>query len=386
MLDLFWLSLLTLALWLGLGGWWAIGVSSMAKLVRAVVPDPPEWPHVSIVVPARNEARGVEDAMLTLLEQDYPSYGIVAIDDRSEDETGVILDRLASEHARLEVIHVHELPEGWLGKTHAMQRGADAASSPWILFTDADVHFDRTALRRAMAYACHQQRDHLAGLPRFVASGPLVGAFMGAFALLFTMYTQLWNADDPESDAAVGVGAFGLVRRKTYDSAGAHGAVRMRPDDDLALGRVLKRSGASQEAVFLGGLVSVAWYPDVLRAVRGMRKNAFAGVGFSVPLAVGIVVALVVTHVVPYAAVLFTDGATRALYLGVLAVISSVYAYNRRFAEHSPAYALLHPIGVLALCWAVLASTLHTLRGGGIEWRGTHYSLDELQRGRNDQG
>lgn len=378
--DLFWLALVTLALWLLLGGWWAIGVSSMAKLGRVTVPEPATWPRVAIVVPARNEAPGVADAMETLLELDYPSYEIVAIDDRSEDDTGAILARLAARDDRLRVLAVEELPDGWLGKTHAMQLGADATSTPWILFTDADVRFRPNALREAVAYACHRERDHLAVLPRFVASGPWVGAFMGAFALLFSIYTRLWDADDPESDAAVGIGAFGLVRRAAYELAGEHAAVRMRPDDDLALGRTLKASGASQEAVFAGDRVSVAWYPDLASAVRGMRKNAFAGFGYSVPLAFGVVFALVATNVWPYLAVLVTSGATRWVYVAVLAVIFAVYAYNRHFTDHAPAYALLHPVGVLALCWAAVASAVHTLRAGGIEWRGTHYSLAELRR------
>lgn len=383
MLELFWLSVVTLALWLLLGGWWAQGVSRMAKLDQIALSQPEAWPRVAIVVPARNEAGGIEGAMQSLLALDYPHFEVVAVDDRSEDATGAILDRLAADHERLRVIHVDSLPERWLGKTHAMQRGADATSAPWLLFTDADVHFRSDALRRAVAFALTRERDHVAALPRFVASGPLVGAFMGAFALLFSLYTRLWSAPDPSSGAAIGIGAFGLVRREAYAQIGGHHAVRMRPDDDLALGQALKSSGASQEAVFAADLVAVAWYPTVWDAVRGMRKNAFAGFGFSAPFTVGTVIALLVTSVLPYAAIFLTAGLTRWLYVAVVIVIAAVYTYNWRFTGHAPAYALLHPVGVAFLCWAALASMIHTLRSGGLEWRGTHYKLEDLERGRS---
>ena len=385
MLDLFWLAVFTLALWLGLGGWWAVGIAGMRRLGRRTVPDPDRWPAVAIVVPARDEAQGIEAAMRTILALDYPAFEVVAVDDRSTDGTGAILDRLADQDPRLRVIHVEDLPGGWLGKTHAMQAAADRSAAPWLLFTDADVHFERDALREAMAFALHRGRDHLAGLPRFVARGPLVGSFMHAFALLFGMYTRMWSASDPRSAAAIGIGAFGLVRREAYLRAGTHRAVRMSPDDDLALGRRLKASGAAQEAVFVADHVAVEWYPNVRAAVRGMRKNAFAGFGFSLPLAGGVVLALLATHVVPYVAIFTATGATRAVYAAILLTIAAVYLWNRRAAGTSPFYALLHPVGVAFLCAAVVASIVHIRRRGGIEWRGTLYRIDG-RKGADVQG
>lgn len=381
MLDLVWLAAVTLGLWIVLGAWWAVGVSRMHRLDRFLAPEPDAWPAVAIVVPARNEEDTIEPAMRSLLELQYPDLDVVAIDDRSTDATGAILDRLSAEVSCLRVVHVHELPPGWMGKAHALQAGADATHAPWLLFTDADVHFRPDTLRKAMAFALARRRDHLAALPRFVARGPFVGAFMAAFALLFGMYTRMWKATDPSSDAAIGIGAFGLVRREAYERIGGHRAVRMRPDDDLALGQALKGSGASQEAVFAGRHVSVAWYPDVLSAIRGMRKNAFAGFRFSLLLASATVFALLVTHVLPFLAVAWSGGATRALYLAVIVTIALVYVWNARFIDHSPAYFVLHPVGVLCLCAAVVGSVAYVLRRGGIEWRGTHYPVDSMRAG-----
>src|SRR5215469_13916359 len=133
-------------------------------------------PRVSIVVPARNEAEHIEAALLSLLQLDYPDYEVIAVDDRSEDATGTIIDRLAEEwrprgeasHHLLKVLHVTELPPGWLGKTHAMWLAGKQATGDWILFTDADVVFRNDALRRAVSYAERVRGDHLVLFPTMI--------------------------------------------------------------------------------------------------------------------------------------------------------------------------------------------------------------------------
>lgn len=382
MLDLFWLAIVTLALWLGIGTWWARGVTRMTRLGRWSGPEPDPWPKVTVVVAARNEEGAVADAMRSLLALEYPDLEVVAVDDRSSDATGAILDGLAARDPRLVALHVDRLPPGWLGKTHALHVGARRASGRWLLFTDADVHFAPAALRRAVAYAAARGLDHLAALPRFVTEGALVGAFMGAFALLFSIYARIWSVNDPDNAAAVGIGAFGLVRRSAYDRIGGHDAIRMRPDDDLALGEALKASGGRQEAVFASELVEVAWYANVGEAIRGMQKNAFAGLDYSLTRALAVVIMLLVTHVLPFAAVLFTSGATRWTYLAVVTVTVAVYAWNQRITGHPWSYGLLHPLGVLFLCAAALRSAIVALATGEVEWRGTRYPLDELREAR----
>src|SRR5205085_3710499 len=121
----------------------------------------PEWdrapqdtPRVSIVVPACNEEADIEEALTSLLALDYANYEVIAVDDRSTDRTGEIMDRVASRPATrglLRVIHVRDLPPGWLGKTHAMWTAGQQATGDWLLFTDADVVFKPDSIRRALA-------------------------------------------------------------------------------------------------------------------------------------------------------------------------------------------------------------------------------------------
>src|SRR5438309_2764680 len=108
----------------------------------ARLPDePPEggWPALAVIFAARNEAAGVEQATRSLLAQDYPELEVIAVDDRSTDDTGAILDAIAAEDPRLRVVHVRDLPAGWLGKNHALQSAAGETRADWLLFTDADV-------------------------------------------------------------------------------------------------------------------------------------------------------------------------------------------------------------------------------------------------------
>ena len=376
------LAVATLLLWWALTLDWALGVRSMGSLRGTREGAPHAWPSLSVVIPARNEAATLGRTLRTLLAQDLPRLEVVVVDDRSTDGTGAVAADAARRDARVRVVTVEELPGGWLGKTHALQRGAEAAAGRWLLFTDADVRFAPDALRRALAYALDRGLDHLVVLPRLEARGALLGSFVAAFGLLFSVYTRPWRARDPRSRAAIGIGAFALHRADAYRKAGGHAAIRFRPDDDLALGQLLKGAGLRQEAVFGADDVIVEWYPDLGSALRGLNKNAFAGLGYSTVRLVVVVLALLVTNVLPFVALPLVGGATRGVYALVVATVAFIYAFDAPRLRHSPWLFALHPVGVALLAYAAVASAAKALRRGQIEWRGTHYPLDALRRGR----
>src|SRR4051794_32863197 len=184
-------------------------------------------PALSIVVPALNEAETVEPALRSLLALDYPRLEIIAVNDRSTDATGEILDRLAAEDARLRVVHVTDLPEGWLGKNHALHVGSAAASGEWLLFADADVVYAPDALRRAMALALARGSDHLVALPRILVEGFWEKTFVGFFMVMFSFRFRTWQAAWRRGYGYVGVGAFNMVRAAVYRALGGHAALRM---------------------------------------------------------------------------------------------------------------------------------------------------------------
>lgn len=377
------LAVATLLLWWGLALDWALGVRSMASLRRARAPAPAAWPKLSVVIPARNEVGSLGRTLRTLLAQDLPGLEVVVVDDRSTDGTGAVAADAARRDERVRVVTIEELPSGWLGKTHALQRGAEAAAGSWLLFTDADVRFAPGALRRSLAYALDRRLDHLVALPRLEARGALLASFVAAFGLLFSVYTRPWRARDPRSRAAIGIGAFALLRADAYRQAGGHAAIRLRPDDDLELGRLVKRVGLRQEAVFGAEDVTVEWYPDLGSALRGLNKNAFAGLGYSTLRLAVVVLALLLSNVLPFLALPFVGGAARGVYALVVATVAFVYAFDAPRLRHSPWLFLLHPVGTALLAYAAVASAAKALRRGQIEWRGTRYALDELRRGRS---
>lgn len=274
------------------------------------------------------------------------------------------------------------LPEGWLGKNHALWRGAQVARGEWLLFTDADVQFAPGALRAAVAFAQDAGLDHLAALPRMVAKSPWLGSFVAVFTLLFGFYSGLWRVARPRSKRFVGIGAFNLLKRSVYGAIGGHRPIALRPDDDMMLGKLVKRAGFRQGVVLAPELMRVAWYGSVGEAIRGLRKNAFAGFAYSPAWLLLALAGLLVTHILPFAAVLMTSGLTRLLYALVLLNIALVYRYNARLCKLPAWYALLHPFGVAVLSYAALASMLRALRYGGITWRGTFYPLEQLKRNR----
>lgn len=374
------LATVTLVGWAALGVWLAMGNRRLEFLRDEPLPEGEELPLLSVVVPARNEASKLEPALRTVLAQDYRPMEIVAVDDRSTDATGEILERLAREHDRMRVLHVDELPEGWLGKNHALQRGAEVARGDLLLFTDADVMMRPDTLRRAVAYVDRRRLDHITVIPDLEMPGALLEAATGTFKMLFGLHFRPWRARDPDSDRYVGTGAFNLVRADAYRDVGGHDPIALRPADDLKLGRLLKRSGYRQAAVLGGDMLSVEWYSSLGDLVRGLDKNAFSVAGYSV-LRVSVATAgLLLFLTWPGVALVVTEGAVRWTNAGVLGVLAAVYADNARFYGHSPWHGFLLPVTSALMAFIGWRSALKALATGSIEWRETEYSLEDLRR------
>ncbi|HEX2187521.1 MAG TPA: glycosyltransferase family A protein, partial [Longimicrobiaceae bacterium] len=182
------------------------GARSLRRL-HEVPPVPgAEAPPLSVVIAARDEARNIEPALASVLAQRYGPLEVVVVDDRSEDATGAILDRMAAADPRLRVEHVSELPRGWLGKNHALHVGAAGARGEYLLFTDADVVMEPDALARAVGYVRAHGIDHLAAGPRVEMPSLALRVFVVLFTLFFSIAFRPWKVRDPRSPAHIGVG------------------------------------------------------------------------------------------------------------------------------------------------------------------------------------
>ena len=347
------------------------------------LPDPERLstlPRVSVIVAARNEGMTIEPALNSVLDLDYPNLEVIAVDDRSDDATGRILDDMATVDLRLRVIHIVELPSGWIGKSHALQHGAEMASGDLLLFTDADVVFERTLLARTVDHLLAHGYDHLTMPADVRVSSPALELFVAAFALLFNGYFRPWRVSDPQSSAAVGFGSFNLVRRAAYKYAGTHAALAMDPLDDVRLAVNLKASGAASHCAVAGSFLHVEWYPDLAAAFRGLEKNTLRVVNYSVLLLVAGGLAQILMVVWPFVALTITVGVTRWLNIIVVAMILATQAAMLRETSLRMWTLPLLPLGVLLVQACFARAALVALWHGGIYWRGTFYQLDDLKR------
>ncbi|MCG2744565.1 MAG: glycosyltransferase family 2 protein, partial [Desulfobacteraceae bacterium] len=271
-------------------------------------------PLVSIIVPACNEAETIAPALATLLAQDYVNLEIVVVNDRSTDGTGEILREMQLRHPELIVLDIDELPEGWLGKHHALHCGAALAKGDILLFTDADIHMQATTVGRAVNRLEQTGLDHLCLIFKNKAKGWLLNSLiLDAGSGLFLLFKP-WLAGNPRSKRFMGVGAFNMVRRRAYEQVGGHAAIKTHPIDDLMLGKIIKEAGLRQECLSGYDFVTVDWYNSTGAMIDGLMKNIFALANFNTVLALSGVLGLGLLTILPQWGLLFAHGPARLFF------------------------------------------------------------------------
>ncbi len=339
-------------------------------------------PSLTILATAKDEAPRVEQAARSLLAQDYPRLTLLVVDDRSEDGTGEILDRLAREDPRLRVEHVDTLPEGWIGKCHALARGAESTDSEWILFVDADVTLAPDAARRAVSLATREGFDHVAVGPAMSLQSLGEAIFVAAFMVVFNATQRPWLASDPRRKNVIGIGAFNLIRREAYRRAGGHAAIRYELLDDMALGKILKRCGARQVFAKHDERVLVRWHPGVRGLIRGVEKNAFPAARYNVLVGATAPWLMLWVGWAPVVGLLLPGTTPKLCALAAWVGILLCYREVERSVRIRLWQAILSPLGVALFVYAFFRSMAVTLRQGGVRWRGTFYPIEKLRKAR----
>jgi glycosyltransferase involved in cell wall biosynthesis len=340
-----------------------------------------DCPRVSVLFAARDEEEKLPGALATLMEIDYPGLEVVAVDDRSSDATGRILNEFAETHARLRVVHITQLPPGWLGKPHALQKAYEAASGEWLLFTDADVRLRPDALRRAVALAKQRKLDHLTLLADVEMSGFWETVLLTFFGMAFHLGNNPGGVSDPDSRAYVGVGAFQLMSRGAYEAGGTHRRLAMEVVDDMKLAKMVRLAGFRSAVGVSEEAVVVRWHAGLRNLINGTTKNFFAAFGFHLPLALLALLGMFAVNVLPFFGLLFGSGWVQVFSAIAILVALCFHAGVDVVMRVSPFYALTQPLGALLFCYMLLRSMVVTLRQGGIVWRDTFYPLEDLKRG-----
>ena len=374
-LALVWLVIVVLTL-LGLSRQRSLLAANNSRLLTGAAP------LVSIVVPARNEQdRVLGDCIRSILAQDYPRFEVIAINDRSTDETGTILETFAQTDERLRVLEGEELPPGWLGKPYAMHQALSYARGEWILATDADMIFDSRALRIALQRTLEAKGDALTLIPRFETGSFWERVMIPTWEWVFLMFSVFYRVQDPESDRAAGIGGFFLIRRTVLDSIGSYEALKDEVMEDLRLAERIKRSNARLLIERAPALVSTRMYRTFREMWECSTKNWFSGMNFSLSLALFCVVSMYLFAVGPP---LIALASILALALGSNAEVNFVLvpaalswllqvlvlAIVSQRSGVSPVYALTAPLG-LALIYAMLFdSAIRITSGIGVTWKG----------------
>lgn len=337
-------------------------------------------PLISILVPARNEQdRVLEPCIRSILAQDYGNFEVIAVNDRSTDQTGAILQTLAGTDERLCVIDGRELPPGWLGKPHAMEQALNHARGEWILATDADMIFEPSALRTALDRVLDNNADALTLIPRFETGSFWERVMIPTWEWVFLMFTVFYRINDPKSDRAAAIGGFFLIRRTVLDRVGGYDGLKDEVMEDVRLADRIKRSGARLMIDRAPLLIRTRMYRTFREMWECSTKNWFSGVNFSFPFAMYCVVSMYLVAVVPTLIALVAVAGTALgadlsswfvpaalswlLQVVVLAIVS-------KRSRVSPFYALTAPLG-LALIYAMLFdSSIRITTGRGVTWKG----------------
>lgn len=338
------------------------------------------WPRLSIIIPACNEAETISAAIDKLLKQNYPGLEIILVNDRSSDNTGDIIDAMATHDKRVRTVHIDTLPPDWLGKVHALHLGSQQASGEWLLFSDADIHYETDLLPRAISYAEQHRLDHFALIPRVIADNWMLQAMTRAFGLLFMVGARANAVADPNKSAAIGMGAFNLVRRSAFEKTDGFAWLRMEAVDDVGLALMMKRQGLRTRFALAYQDLSVKWYHSVAAMAEGFEKNAVGPLShYRYDRLFGITVITTLIVIAPWIALCLWYSPLLWLGIGWL-LCNALLAIRIAIADReNPLPWLLVPVGILLFHCIFLRAAVLLIRRKGIIWRGTFYPMEKLR-------
>ncbi|AOJ82924.1 hypothetical protein WS86_19520 [Burkholderia savannae] len=384
LIVVFLLSCLSLVIWLvllfGRGGFWR------ARPARRLPPDArgaaagAGWPAVAAVVPARNEADVIGEAVKSLVGQDYDgAFHLIVVDDHSTDGTADAARAAAAAAGRadrLTVLTAQPLPAGWSGKVWAQSQGIAAVRSlglpaDYLLLTDADIGHPPDALAQLVTRAQAEQRDLVSLMVRLRCDSFWEKALIPAFVFFFAkLYPFSW-VNDPRNKTAGAAGGCMLVRRDALEEAGGIESIRGALIDDCSLAARIKHRGAGHHPIRLDlAERSVSLRPyDSWRDIWNMiARTAFTQLRYSPVLLLGTLVGMTIIYLMPPVAALAYGARAWPAWLA-WASMCTAYAPMLSYYRRSPWWAPALPLVALFYVGATFASAVRYWRGKGGQWK-----------------
>jgi hopene-associated glycosyltransferase HpnB len=336
-----------------------------------------DWPHVAVVVPARNEAETIAQSVDSLAKQDYPGeFYIIVVDDHSEDGTAALARNAAEVSGAAERVSIHSaavLPQGWTGKLWALNEGVQEAAKhlpEFFWFTDADIEHTPDTLRRLVFRAEKEPLD-LASLMVLLQAKTfperlLIPPFLYFFLML---YPPRWIAD-PKARTAGAAGGCILLRREALERIGGFAAIRGKVIDDCALARAVKKSGGEIWMGLTRASVSLRGYGSFAEIRNMIARTAFSQLHYSLFFLVVTLAGLVVTFLLPWFS--FPSGEDPAWFLASTAIclMTVMFGVTVRFYRLAWPYALTLPLAAVYYGYATCVSAARYWLGRGGQWKG----------------
>jgi len=366
------LAVAALAVWLyliaGRGGFW------LATERDGGGPAPATWPSVMIVIPARDEAEGVGETIASLLLQNYPGpFSVILVDDQSSDGTAEVARHAAAGAAdRLIVVAGAALPAGWTGKLWAMQQGVARAlprEPAYLLFTDADIVYDRDVLTRLVSKAQANGLALNSLMVRLRCESFAERAFVPAFIFFFQMLYPFAWVNDPDRTTAAAAGGCMLVRRDALGAAGGIEAIRGALIDDCALARRLKPQGPIRLSL-TQRVHSIRGYARVEDIRRMVARSAYAQLRYSPLLLTATIAGMALVYLLPVLLALFGHGFAHMLGLIAWVIMAIAFQPMLRFYRLSPLWGPFLPAIALTYMAFTLDSAYQYARKRGGLWKG----------------
>lgn len=373
-------SILVFIYWGFLTSWLIINGRKIKYLSSVAAGGKEIPPGVLIVIAVKNEENTLREALTSVCNLSYHNYKVLVINDRSTDSSGKILNELQAKYNHLSVININTLPPGWLGKNHALYTGYRSSDEEYLLFTDADVLFNKDVLPRAMNYCLINNLEHLTILPGIVSKSGTLRSVILTFIFMLTALKRPWAAKIKTSKASMGVGAFNLVAREAYVRAGTHAAIAMRPDDDLQLAAHIKAAGGASDVLYGMEELQVEWYAGVKEFVNGLMKNAFCGFDYNIFKAAAGVAGVLLFFVLPLPVVLIFGNCLQRILVGCTFVCQAMLYGMMPGSKGKWWYACLSSYAGAVIAYVMAKAVVITLYNGGVYWRDTFYSLTELRK------
>lgn len=339
---------------------------------------------LSIVIPARNEERGVGRCLESARNQDHENLEIVILDDASTDQTPEIIAQQASEDKRIITISSdgEPIPDGWYGKPWALQRAQNKATGEWLLFIDADVELYPEAASRTLEYALENELDMVTGLGQLEMNSFWEKVLQPAVGALILAGNSLSDVNNPDKKGKnLANGQFILISREAYDRINRHASVKQNILDDVGIARAVIAADRSYHCLYLDQMFQCRMYTTFTEIWEGWTKNLFAGLRYSIP---NVVLALLFTFSFSILGhVLFFLGAFKLVPLEMLiwgGVIVLLVQATRMLMDMrrgmNVVYGLTHAFASVIVLGIILNSMIKSLQGT-VTWKGRTYKPSE---------